>query len=224
MTTNSEKLSQLEVLLLVLVNAGIATPYDLLTQLGIGVGTSSPALQRMEERSLLTCTPGPRNRMRFSITQEGKEYLKGALKEGLGRYWRHGNRDTFDSLRRVILLAWLGSNIQSAKSCVDEAERRLDELFERRVAQAGEHLRAVRSLEKEMLKGVLHPDDPRMISKVSGWIDAEFDKCQFKSQIQSLQTVRELIANLPSSPNIWAVDALTTNSSLGRERSAREPR
>jgi hypothetical protein len=63
-----------------------------------------------------------------------------------------------------------------------------------------------------------------MISLVSGWIDAEFDKWQFGLQIQSLQLVKDLIANLPSPPNIWADDAITSKPPSGRKRSVRKPR
>lgn len=224
MTTEHEYLSQVEVLLLVLVKAGIATPYDLLTQLGIGVGTSSPALKRMAEGSLLACTPGPRNRMRFSMTVKGNENLRNALKRGLARYWKHGDRDTFDSLRRVILLAWLGASLPSAESCVDQAKGELEDLFEKRAGEAGGRLKAVRRLQEEILKGARHPDDFEMISLVSGWIDAEFDKWQFGFQIQCLQSVKELIANLPIPPNVWADDAITSDPPSARKRSARKPR
>jgi DNA-binding PadR family transcriptional regulator len=203
MPANFDSLSQLEVLLLVLVKAEFATPYDLLTRLGIGVGTSSPALKRLAKAGLLTITSGPRNRMRFAITEEGEKRLKNALNQGPPRYWKHGDRDTFDSLRRLILLAWIDHSLPGAVYCVNQAKIELEELFDRRIRRAV-HLRGKVLQSREIpIKGEQVLDDARLIAYVSGWIEATFDALQFESQINALTRVLGLIGELPTPPQIW---------------------
>lgn len=210
MPADSGRLSQLEMLLLVLVKAGIATPYDLLNQFGIGVGTSSPALKRMANNGLLTITPGPRNRMRFAITKDGDGRLRSALNEGPPRYWKHGDRDTFDSLRRLILLAWMDRSLAGAVYCVNEAKKELEELFDRRVRRASRLREKV--LQKEPVEGEQILDDAQLIAYVSGWIEATFDALQFESQIDVLTRVLGLIGELPSPPDIWSNPAESAGS------------
>jgi DNA-binding MarR family transcriptional regulator len=211
-----ERLSQLEVLLLVLVKAGIATPYDLLNQIGIGVGTTSPALKRMATSGLLTVIPGPRNRMRFSITEEGDKRLRGALDSGPPRYWRHGERDTFDSLRRVVLLAWVDNYLSGADYCVHQAGIELEDLLERRIRRAAQLREKVHRTQEDKQKEGQPLDDADLIAYVSGWIEAVFDASQFELQIKALPRIRDLMADLPNPPDLWPKPAQSAGSGQKR--------
>src|ERR1035441_2088409 len=80
-------LSPLQIQLLVFVKLGLATPYDLITQAGLSVGLTSPALKRLEEAGLLASTPGSRRSMRYALTEKGEKQLKGALETGGPLSW-----------------------------------------------------------------------------------------------------------------------------------------
>jgi DNA-binding PadR family transcriptional regulator len=203
-------LSQLEVLLLVMVKAAIATPYDLLSRVGIGVGTSSPALKRLKKNGLLSCTPGPRNRMRFALTAEGTSELKEAFDTNLAQYWKHGERDTFDSLRRIILLSWIDSRLIAAKDCVNRAKLELEDLVERRTQRAMALRRAALRLHEGVLTGQQPRDDGQLISLVSGWVDAVFDVSQYQLQNEALAQIMTLISELPHAPDLWSEHATAT--------------
>src|ERR1039458_10866044 len=50
---DSEKLNPLQILLMVFVKFGLATPYDLMSLAGMSVGLTSPTLKRLEESGAL---------------------------------------------------------------------------------------------------------------------------------------------------------------------------
>ena len=197
------KLEPLEIFLLVFVKSGLATPYDLLSQIGMGVGTSSPALKRMKEKGLLTCTLGPRNRMQFAMTEDGEKQLRSALDGGPKRYWRHGRRDTFDSLRRGILLAWVDTRHDDANSCVYSAQKDLVELARGKERNAREFRKEAFRLRDEMTKNKETGDTGLLIATIYRWIEAAMDADQFKLQAKALQGLDGLIADLPPAPEIW---------------------
>ena len=122
------ELNPLQVFLLVLVEFGLATPYDLLSKAGLGAGLTSPALKRLKEVGLLTGTPGPRKRMRYAITKEGKKTLRENLEAGPPPFWQQGQADVFESLPRGIILAWLHSGTDEARLGVSEAAYKLSVL------------------------------------------------------------------------------------------------
>src|ERR1035437_7860359 len=97
------ELNPLQIFLLVLVEFGLATPYDLLSKAGLGVGLTSPALKRLKEAGLLTSTPGPRNRVRYAITKEGRATLRENLEVGPPPFWQQGQTDVFESLPRGVI-------------------------------------------------------------------------------------------------------------------------
>src|SRR5208282_4823943 len=132
MSGSVEGLSAQEIFTLVFIRSGLNTPYDFISQIGVGVGTSSPALKRMEERKLLTATPGPRNRSRYEITEKGEEELRKAIDAGPDLYWRYRDRGHFESLQRAVFLAWIYSGIDDAEMCIVHAVEVLHKLRQRK--------------------------------------------------------------------------------------------
>lgn len=207
MSILTEDLSAQEIFLLVLVKSGFLTTYDLLSQIGLGVGASSPALKRMEKQGLLTCTLGPRNRMQFAMTADGEKQLKAAIEGGPMRYWRRGRRDSFDSLHRAIFLAWIDSSPEDARFCVDQTYRDLGDRAEREMRKAAEFRKSALRLRDDMMKGTVSPDNGRLIASVYCWIEATMDTAQYRLQAEALKDLDTLIADLPPPPKIWTEDS-----------------
>lgn len=200
MPKSSAPLSPLDVLLLVFLQSGLATPYDLLKEVGIGVGTSIPALRRLEEQGILIVTAGPRDRMQFSITREGKAQLKKAIEDGSERYWRHGGRDTFDNLRRAVFLNWATASSAEAERCFSQASQDLLDLAGKRMQEADRFKKLIRRrLDEAKERG--NSVDPRvLLPTVYRWISAEMDARLFEAQVGALESLGGLVDSLPAAP------------------------
>jgi DNA-binding PadR family transcriptional regulator len=195
-------LNPLQVFLLVLVEFGLGTPYDLLSKAGLGAGLTSPALKRLEEAGLLTSTPGPRKRIRYAITQKGKDTLRQNLEAGPPRFWRQGQTDVFESLPRGIILAWLHSGIEEARLGLLVAASDLSVLTRRRQREAEEWRASMIRLQAEIIdqsptaaKGVL-------IATAYQWIKAECDAALFQRQAEAIGEINKLLAELPPTQRI----------------------
>ncbi len=191
------KLNPLQVFLLVLVEFGLGTPYDLLSKAGLGAGLTSPALKRLKEAGLLTSTSGPRKRNRYVITEEGKKTLKENLEAGPPPFWQQGQTDIFESLPRGIILAWLHSGTDEARQGISAAAYNLSVLNRKRQRDAEELRTAMVRLQAEILplspaaaKGVL-------IATAYQWIKAECDAALFQLQEKATAEINNLVANLP---------------------------
>lgn len=196
-------LSSLEILLLLFIKSGLETSYDLMAKIGLGPGATSPSLKRLEASQLLTSTGDTRRRMRYAITEEGEQQLKGILDEGPRGYWIHGRRDTFDSLRRAIFLAWVSSGPEDAMRCIRHARVSIEEMARSNDLDA-KHLRnAALHLRERMLKVEEPGDDNDLITTVYRWIDAEVDAAQYIRQVEALDVVEALVSDLPPAPCIW---------------------
>lgn len=72
--------SLLDVYILSLFDRGFETAYDLQTQGGISLGSSVPALKRMESLGLIerkeSANPGRRKRYAFSLTEKGRQIVQ----------------------------------------------------------------------------------------------------------------------------------------------------
>ena len=72
--------SLLDVYILSLFDRGFETAYDLQTQGGISLGSSVPALERMESFGLIerkaSAKPGRRKRYAFSLTEKGRQIVQ----------------------------------------------------------------------------------------------------------------------------------------------------
>ncbi len=214
-------LTLLEILLLVFVKSGLGTPYDLLSQIGLGVGGSSPALKRLQNRGLLTSESGPRNRMDFGLTDAGEQELKRALDLSPKQTWRYGRRDTFDNLRRTVFLAWVSGRPEDAEEHVERANQDLQLLIENSERAAEASRQAVNRLKTEVKANNNLEDNGLMIAKVYTWIVATMDAAQFKLQREALREVQALIKELPPAPFIWPEEDLRKPSLARLVRSTR---
>src|ERR1017187_7657473 len=186
-------LNPLQVFLLVLVEFGLATPYDLLSKAGLGAGLTSPALKRLKDAGLLTGTPGPRNRMRYTITEEGKKTLRENLEVGPHPFWQQGQADVFESLPRGIILAWLHSGTDEARLGVSGAAYNLSVLTRKKQRDAEELRASMVRLQAEILprsptaaKGVL-------IATAYQWLKAECDAALFRLQDEATGGISKLL-------------------------------
>ena len=67
----------LDMLILSFVAEGVSTPYQWLTQAGLSLGGSLPAVRRLLARGLVSeAATGPRGRREFTITRAGRKELK----------------------------------------------------------------------------------------------------------------------------------------------------
>jgi DNA-binding MarR family transcriptional regulator len=193
------ELNPLQILLLVFVEFGLATPYDLLSKAGLGPGLTSPALKRLNLAGLLTCTPGPRNRMRYAITDKGAQLVRESLKPGVTSYWQLGKMDIFESLPRGIILAWLHSGVDEAHHGADRARHNLLVLAERRQREAKELRGSMFRLQTDFIKGPA-TDKGTLIATTYQWIKAECDATFFRLQAEAIRDIHKLIADLGHAP------------------------
>ena len=221
MLVHAKSLNPLEIFLMTFVKTGLATPYDLLSRLDVGVGASSPALRRLEGEELLTSTPGPRNRMSFALTKKGEEELQTALAKGPRQYWRHGRRDTYESLRRAIWLGWICSRPEDARQCIAQAGEDLREMAGRNEQNARDLRKSALRLRDGMLKDCDPTDESLMITTVYRWIGAEMDAVQFKLQAEALEVLDSLVRDLPPAPKIWPENSTVKHASTERGRTLR---
>lgn len=195
-------LNPLQVFLLVLVEFGIDTPYELLTKAGLGSGLTSPALKRLKDTGFLTSTPGPRNRVQYAITEKGKESVKDHLNAGPEPFWQQGPSDVFESLPRGIILVWLHGGPDAARSEVGVAVYKLSNLSNKREREA-EELRgalsrlkgAILAQEADAAKGVL-------IATTYQWLKAESEAKLFRLQAAATGELGKLLTDLPQASPI----------------------
>jgi DNA-binding PadR family transcriptional regulator len=93
--------SSLELLLLSFVQEGLCTAYELKAKAGISLGSTIPALARLEKDGLLRASaPAARNSRSFQITPAG---LKALAKD-----WRNlsSSASDPDGAVRIVYLAW----------------------------------------------------------------------------------------------------------------------
>jgi DNA-binding PadR family transcriptional regulator len=202
MQRHFERLNPLQIVLLVFVKFGLTTPYDLLSKAGMGVGMTSPALKRLEEAGLLTCTPGPRNRMRYALTDKGADELKESLEAGPARYLRHGGSATFAYLPRAIILAWVYSGVEAALRLVSLAQEELRFLGEKKEREAVDLRNSMLRLQADLSKDDPAADKGILIATTYRWIEAESEVVLFKLQAEAIRTIAPLIAGLPPAPQV----------------------
>jgi DNA-binding MarR family transcriptional regulator len=196
------ELNPLQLFLLVLVEFGLATPYDLLSKAGLGAGLTSPALKRLKEARMLNSKPGPRNRVRYDITEKGRKTLRETLEVGPPPFWQQGQTDVFESLPRGVILAWLNSGTHEAKQGIAEAAYKLSVLERKRQREAEELRASMVHLQSEIVnqspvaaKGVL-------IATAYQWIKAECDARLFRLKREAVSEIIKLLPDLPPAPQL----------------------
>jgi DNA-binding PadR family transcriptional regulator len=199
---DSEELNPLQVLLLVFVQFGLSTPYDLMSQAGMSVGLTSPALKRLEKEGLLTCASGPRNRMRYSMTEKGEDKLRASFGSGQPRQWRLGRFDTFESAPRAIFLAWASSGVDDAHRCVSRAAKELEHQSQRKQREAEELHDSMLHLNADLARGEPGFDKGILIAMVYRLMKVASDAALLKLQAEAVGKMFSLLSDLPPAPQI----------------------
>ena len=197
------ELNPLQVQLLVFVKLGLSTPYDLMSQAGMSVGLTSPALKRLEEAGFLSRTPGARKSMRYTITSIGEQELKGALDSGRPTHWRLGRYETFESAPRAILLAWASFGIEEALCCVDHASEELRFQAQQREVEADQLRLAMHRLESTLFQESAEANKGELMATAYRWMKAASDAALLKLQVQAMEAFRPLLNKLPPAPPIF---------------------
>ncbi len=111
--------SSLEILILALVEQGLATPYDL-GQARLSVGAAHAALLRLVKRKLLTKgKAGARGKMEYQLTDAGREALA-SWTELLGQF-ETGVPPDLESTFRIVALAYTKGRRREALSVLERA-------------------------------------------------------------------------------------------------------
>lgn len=197
-----EQLNPLQTFLLVLVEFGLTTPYDLLSKAGLGPGLTSPSLKRLEKAGLLVSTPGPRNRLRYAVTEMGAYLLRESLRPEEPTYWKAGKADIFESLPRGIILAWLHSGVDEARLGVARAAENLMAMTQRKRREAEELRGYMLHLQAGILKADPSADRGELVATAYQWIKAESDATLFRLQAESLEHINQLLADFPPAPKL----------------------
>lgn len=186
--------------LLVLVKHGLATPYDMLSKLGLGVGATSPPLKRLEKAGLLTGTSQPRRSTRYAITEKGEEELRSQIESGRMRHWWIEESYVYRSTPRAMFLSWLYSGPKQISDCVDVAMQELRFLAHKKKQEAQAIRETIPRFEANCRHSGLADDEGLLVAAVYQWLKAESDAALFTVQIEALKTMGLLLANLPSAP------------------------
>jgi DNA-binding PadR family transcriptional regulator len=197
-----EELNPLQTFLLVLVKFGLSTPYDLLSNVGLGPGLTSPALKRLEEAGLLTSTPGPRKRLRYAITKQGRNRLDRNLKSRKSSYWRLGQADAFESLPRGMILAWLHAGIEEAERGAERAAENLANLSLKRRLEGDELHRSMIRLQSDILKNDPDADEGMLIATTYQWLKALCDAEMYSGQAKAIGQIIRSLADFPPAPQL----------------------
>jgi len=195
-----EELNPLQIFLLVLVKFGLSTPYDLLTKAGLGPGLTSPALKRLQEAGFLTSTPGPRKRLRYALTKEGRSILDYSLQSGKPGYWRLGQADVYESLPRGIILAWLHAGVEAAKKGAIRAGEDLNALGLKRQRDAAELRSSMLRLKTDILNKDPAADEGMLIATTYQWMKAVCDAEMFLGQAMVIGLIIQALAEFPPAP------------------------
>jgi DNA-binding PadR family transcriptional regulator len=94
--------TSLELFILAMVQQGLATPYELKTKASLSLGSTVPALARLEVSGLVEASEeGARRSRKFTITARGAKTLAQRWEEQLAE-----DHTDLDSILRVAFLAW----------------------------------------------------------------------------------------------------------------------
>jgi DNA-binding MarR family transcriptional regulator len=195
-----EDLSQLQVFLLVLVDAGVASPYDLLKKVGLGAGLTSPALKRLEESGVLTSTDGPRNRKKYVLTKKGTEWLDQIMKPGQ-EIWTYGRVNSFDALPRGIILSWLHyGDPREVHQCIARAVDDLEFMSKAKKQEAQSIYDVLRRQQAEMIREKSGSAKGQLVATTYRWLKAEAEAKLLRREAETAKDLHDLVAVLPEAP------------------------
>lgn len=205
-TKLGRKLNSLEVLVLVFVKSGLTSAYDLVSQAGMSASLAGPAMKRMEVAGLLIGTPGPRNAMRYAITEAGENVLRDSLQSRRANDWFPERHSIFESGPRSVLLACLYSGPNKAINCVDWAIEELRLQSHKKEREAKDLLETLHRRRKKFLKDKSASDEGILIATAYRWLKATLDASLFKMQADAMGEIVPLIWELPSAPQTMPRD------------------
>src|ERR1700739_59287 len=186
-------LMPLEFFVLFCAKIGFDTPYAILNNLGVSVGASSPTLKRLEKKKLLTSVAGPRNRVSYSITEEGEALLLLGLRAGPTAYGRLTARGLFESLPRLFFFSWGKGDLEEAKSVIRDASF---ELF-LNGRRAKDSVKECMEILKRPFEGDYEENSRRHISAGYRLFEAFTESILIELQLESMPRLMELIAEIP---------------------------
>jgi len=206
---DSERLNPLQILLLVFVKFGLATPYDLMSLAGMSVGLTSPTLKRLEESGALTCTPGPRKSMRYAITEKGEEQLRRSLESSADFNSLFGEYEKFESAPRAILLAWLYAGFKDALQCVTWVTEKLRAESEKKEREAEGIRQSMIVLEADLFKDEPDFDKGVLIATAYRWMKVKSEAALLSLEVEAIGTTAQLLSQLPSELQIQRADEVS---------------
>ncbi|MDT8067257.1 MAG: PadR family transcriptional regulator [Terriglobia bacterium] len=113
--------TNLELYILSLVRNGVATPYELNSRAGLSLGSTVPALARLESESLIKGSePQSRNSRRYLLTSKGLRLLQREWREQLTE-----ETTDLDSILRITYLARQYGTSEAAAEYLSKAGNRL---------------------------------------------------------------------------------------------------
>jgi DNA-binding MarR family transcriptional regulator len=199
-------LSPLQIQLLIFVKLGLGTPYDLITQAGLSVGLTSPALKRLEEFNLVESTPGSRKSNRYAITKKGEQQLKEAIEVAGPLSFLVERFGTFDSASRAAVLAWATYGRKEAAECVEFARGELNFQSQQKQSEA-EQLRAAVLRLKEAPADLFEDDSESrrgiLMATAYRWLKAHADANLLKMQSEAVTSILPLLEQLPAFPPLF---------------------
>ena len=206
---DSERLNPLQILLLVFVKFGLATPYYLMSLAGMSVGLTSPTLKRLEESGALTCTPGPRKSMRYAITEKGEEQLRRSLESSADFNSLFGEYEKFESAPRAILLAWLYAGFKDALQCVTWVTEKLRAESEKKEREAEGIRQSMIVLEADLFKDEPDFDKGVLIATAYRWMKVKSEAVLLSLEVEAIGTIAQLLSQLPSELQIQRADEVS---------------
>ena len=159
----------LDLFVLALVQSGMATTYDLKSQAGLSVGSTSPILARLEEAGYVEAPKAERGRgtRRFSITTAGRKHLSTGWTQLLDRR----PTDT-DEILRITYIAWVMGSRDMAATFVENSAAGLG------------HLAATRQAEVNQLRGTL---GGQLGGRAFRWLRTAAEAARLQAQAEALK-------------------------------------
>lgn len=197
-----QPLNSFEALVIALVMEGLRSRYDLTVRAGMSVGSTAPALKRLEKAGYLKSTLGPRRRQSYEVTSRGVAALKETLTGGLDTFWWETGLAGVESIPRTVLLLWIYSDSQVVREFLNFATQDL-------AAEAEKRERDVASLEIEMkrLDRLLAGKAARktiesrqqLFAILNKALKAKADAVFLKAQSGAMAQLFEIVPHLPRS-------------------------
>lgn len=208
------KPNPLRVLLLALVKSGLSTPYELKSLAGMSVGLTLGPLKRLEKAGLLSCESGTRNKLQYTLTEEGDAELRAALEAGKRQDWWLDTFGIYESLPRAILLAWLSSDLENAPEWLDRAAEDLLHEASGKEGKAEDLRRKMERIQRLFPEDENIQETKRLIATTYEWMKTVTDAALLKAQAELVRTLTPVLLNLPPAPPLPDRVAGTQNDEL----------